>query len=215
MPNRFPSGRKRSAGRRHRSEQWTDSPDRPSTCGDGMGQRRKYGSYSRRPGLVVTGSLGPAAAGKRRAGRTVGLRRAGHVRDMRLLPLARRVALFGRRDIDGVMDPAVPVRRYLGRLGIAVIDHPAPLEAERRVDLAALGAIVGVALLVVTDQFAEPPRPQLCAKGLAAPPCKKFQQKQLHEDSAGWRARTVLMPLAGQIVQTGAGIPALFSEAVF
>src|SRR5260221_10591165 len=127
---------------------------------------------------------------------------------MRLFPFAGRVALFGRRDVDGVMYPAVPVRRYLGRFGIAVVDDPAPLETKRRVDLAALGAIVGVALLVLADQFAESPGPQLRAKGLAAPPCEKFQQKQLHEDSAGWRGRAILMPLAARIVQTDGGIPA-------
>src|ERR1700736_67836 len=122
-----------------------------------------------RPGVIVASGLGPAAAGERRTGRTVGGGSPGQVRDMRLFPFARRVAFFGRRDIDGVMHPAVPVRRYLGRFGIAVVDDPAPLEAERRIDLAALGAIIGVALLVPADQFAEPPRPQLRAKGLAAP----------------------------------------------
>ena len=34
---------------------------------------------------------------------------------------------------------------------IAVVDHPAPLEAERRIDLAALGPVVAVALLVFAD----------------------------------------------------------------
>ena len=65
-------------------------------------------SASRRPGLVVAGGLGPAAADKRRARRTVGRGRAGQVRLMRLFPLARRVALFGRRHIDCVMQPAMP-----------------------------------------------------------------------------------------------------------
>ena len=65
-------------------------------------------SASRRPGLIVAGRLGAAAAGKRRAGGTVGRGRAGHVGNMRLFPFARRVALFGRGDIDGVMQPAMP-----------------------------------------------------------------------------------------------------------
>ena len=65
-------------------------------------------SASRRPGLIVAGRLGAAAAGKRRAGGTVGRGRAGHVWNMRLFPFARRVALFGRGDIDGVMQPAMP-----------------------------------------------------------------------------------------------------------
>src|SRR5438445_12867060 len=63
---------------------------------------------SRRPGLIVAGGLGTAAARQRRAGRAVGARRAGQVRDMRLFPVARGVLLFGRGDVDGVMQPAMP-----------------------------------------------------------------------------------------------------------
>jgi hypothetical protein len=65
-------------------------------------------SVSRRPGLVVAGGLGPSAARQGRAGGPIGLRRAGHVRHMRLFPLTRGVALLGRRHVDGVMHPAVP-----------------------------------------------------------------------------------------------------------
>ena len=65
-------------------------------------------SASRRPGLVVAGRFGAAAAGERRAGGTVGRGRTGHVGDMRLFPFPRRVALLGRSDIDGVMQPAMP-----------------------------------------------------------------------------------------------------------
>jgi hypothetical protein len=65
-------------------------------------------SASRRPGLVVAGRRRPAAAGQRRAGGTVGRGRAGHVGHMRLFPFARRVALLGRSNIDGVMQPAMP-----------------------------------------------------------------------------------------------------------
>src|ERR1700682_1821219 len=66
------------------------------------------GLVSGRPGLVVAGGRWPAAAGQRRAGRPVGRGRPRHVRDMRFFPLARHIVLFGRRDIDGVMDPAMP-----------------------------------------------------------------------------------------------------------
>src|SRR6202167_3093885 len=78
------------------------------------------------------------------------------------------------------MDPAMPGRRDAGGLGIAVIDHPAPLEAERGVDLAALGAEIAIALLVFADQFAEPPGPQLRPEGLATPPREDFEKKQFH-----------------------------------
>src|SRR6266480_1944470 len=99
---------------------------------------------------------------------------------MRLFPLARAVALVGRRHIDGVMQPAMPGRRDAGRLGQAVINHPAPLEAECRVDLAAAATVIAVALLVLADQFTEPPGPQLRTKGLAVPPRKQLKQKLFH-----------------------------------
>src|SRR5882762_6798128 len=122
---------------------------------------------------------------------------------MRLFPFVRLIGLFGRSDIDGVMHPAVPGRRYPGRFGIAVIDHPAPLEAERRIDLAALGAEIAVALLVLAHKFAEPPGPQLRAKGLAVPPCEKLEQKLFHRswDPGRYGSVAAVMPPAGRIVQ--------------
>src|SRR5258705_13674616 len=112
---------------------------------------------SRLPGLVVAGRGGAAAARQRRAGRPVSRRRPRQVRDVRLFPFARRVAFLGRRDIDSVVQPAMPVRRHARGLGITVVDHPAPLKAERRGDLAADGAIIAITLLVRADQFAKPP----------------------------------------------------------
>src|SRR5262245_32125918 len=106
---------------------------------------------------------------------------------MRLLPFARGVVLLRRRHIDHVLDPAVPFRRNARGFGIAVIDHPAPFEAQRRVDRPALGAVVAVALIVGADQFAEAPGPQLRAKSLAAPPGEEFQQKLFHPISAAVR----------------------------
>src|ERR1700691_1359493 len=99
---------------------------------------------------------------------------------MRLFPLARRIVFLGRGNVDGVMDPAMPGRRNTARLGIAVINNPAALEAERGVDLAAFGAVVAVALLVLADQFAEARGPQLRAEGLAVPPSEHFEEKLLH-----------------------------------
>src|SRR6202051_3883602 len=108
---------------------------------------------------------------------------------MRLFPFARRIGLFGRRDVDGVMQPAMPGWRDAGGLGVAVIDHPAPLEAERRIDLAPLGAEIAIALLVLADQFAEPPCPQLGAEGLTIPPRKEFEKKLFH---GAWPVREAL-----------------------
>jgi cyclohexyl-isocyanide hydratase len=105
----------------------------------------------RRPGLVVAGGFGPAAAGKRRPRRPIGAGRAGQIRLMRLFPFARGVGFVRRRHVDGMVQPAVPGGGHRGRLGIAIVQHPSPLEAERRVDLAALGADIAVADFVGPD----------------------------------------------------------------
>src|SRR6185437_11172350 len=107
-------------------------------------------------------------------------RRPGLVRDVRFFPLTGNVVGFRRRHVGDVVDPAVPARRNPRRLGIAVIDHPAPLEMQRRVDLPALGAIIAVALLVLADELAEPPGPQLRAEGLAVPPREELEQELFH-----------------------------------
>src|SRR5207237_3022023 len=108
-----------------------------------------------------------------------------------------------RPPMDGLMKPAMPGRRPPRRLGITVIDHPAPLEAERRIDRAALGAEIAVALLVGAHQFTEPPGPQLGAEGLAVPPCEELEQKQFHRPAPVREKVGTLMPLARQIVQLG------------
>src|SRR6476469_6140425 len=120
---------------------------------------------------------------------------------MRLFPFARLIALFARRDVDGVMQPAVPGRRHARCFRIAVIDHPAPLEAERRIDLAPPGTEITVALFVHANQFAEPPGPQLRAKSLAVPPCEQFEQKELHRRGRFEGRMAAVMPPAGGIVQ--------------
>ena len=71
-----------------------------------------------------------------------------------------------------------------GGLRDPVIDHPAPLEAERRIDLAALGPVIAVAELVLADEFAVEPRPQLGAESLAVPPSEHPQQEVLHRPIA-------------------------------
>src|SRR5262249_54307346 len=81
--------------------------------------------------------------------------------------------------VDGVVQPAVPGWRHGRGFRGAVVDHPAPLEVQRRVDLAALGAVVAVAELVLAHELAEAPSPQLRAEGLAIPPGEEAQQKGL------------------------------------
>src|SRR6202000_1065084 len=120
---------------------------------------------------------------------------------MGLFPFARRIALFGRRDVDGVMQPAMPGWRHTSGLGIAVVDHPAPFEAKRGVDLAPPGAEIAIALFVLADQFAAPPCPELCGESLATPPREDFEEKLFHEVWPVREAREVLMPSAARIVQ--------------
>src|SRR5579883_22566 len=99
---------------------------------------------------------------------------------MRLFPLARLVAVLGRRGVDGVMQPAMPGRRDAAGLGQAVIDDPAPLEMQGRIDLAAASPVIAIALLVLADQFAEPVGPELGAEGLTVPPGEEFEQELFH-----------------------------------
>src|SRR6202158_4267586 len=136
--------------------------------------------FARLPGFVIAGGGRAAAGFERRARRPVGVRRAGEIRPVRLLPLARLVVLLGRRHVDGVVQPAVPRRRHARGLGDAAIDHPAPLEAEARIDLAAARAVVAVAEFVLADELAVEPSPQLRTEGLAVPPGEKAEPKRFH-----------------------------------
>src|SRR6478752_1421122 len=132
------------------------------------------------PGLVIAGCLRTAAARQRRAGRPIGCWRPGHVWHMRLLPFARLIVLFGRWNIHNVMNPAMPFRRNAAGFRRAIVDHPAPLEAKRRVDLPAARPVIAVTLAVLADQFAKSRGPKLRTEGLAIPPGKEFEEKLLH-----------------------------------
>src|SRR5688572_1416961 len=96
---------------------------------------------------------------------------------MRLLPGTRTVIFLGWRHVDCVVQPTVPIRRHARRLGKAVVDDPAPLEAERWVDLAALGSEVAVARLVLAHELAITPGPELRAERLAVPPGEKAREE--------------------------------------
>src|SRR5690606_29694511 len=124
----------------------------------------------RLPRLVVAGRNRAASLRQDAALRPIGLRRAGQVRPVRLLPFARRVV--DQRLVMGVVQPAVPVRRHPGGLHQAVVDHPAPPAAPL--------AIVAVAELVLADELALPPRVHPGAERLAVPPGEDLQQKLLH-----------------------------------
>src|SRR3954447_17696161 len=97
-------------------------------------------------------------------------RRPGRVRAVGFLPRPRLVSFLGRRRVHDVMHPAVPRRADHRSLGVITIDDPAPLEAEGRIDLAALRSVIPVAELILADELAITERPQLRAEGLAVPP---------------------------------------------
>src|SRR5690348_2797238 len=76
-----------------------------------------------------------------------------------------------------MVHPAVPRRPDRRGLCIPVVDDPAPLEAERLVDLAALGAVVAVAELVLADELAVAMGPELRPEGLVVPPGEEPGEK--------------------------------------
>src|SRR3954465_15972376 len=99
--------------------------------------RRRPASRSllaRGPGHVVARGSPPLPPGQLRTRRPVRVRRAVLILHWRLLPCLRLVVLLARREIDVVAEPAAAARRHLRGVGVAVIDHPAPLGADRAVD---------------------------------------------------------------------------------
>src|SRR6476661_4223000 len=81
-------------------------------------------SAARRPGLVIAGRGRAFALGQDRALGAVGQRCPGQI------GLARLVALFRRRDVDSVLQPALPASRHARCFSLAIIDDPAALDAE-------------------------------------------------------------------------------------
>src|SRR6266566_4857145 len=154
-------------------------------------------SLARRPGLILAGRGVAAVLGERRAGRAIGLRRAGEIRPVRLLPGPDLHTLLARRHLRG--------------LRIAVVDHPAALESERRIDLAAAGSVIAIAELVGPDRFAIGPGPQLGPERGAVPPGEEAQQEGLdHLDHVGCGSARVLPSCRCDVQQPrfpGAGAP--------
>src|SRR5262249_36193558 len=60
----------------------------------------------------------------------------------------------------------------------------AAFEAERLVDLAAAGPIVPVSELILADEFAIHPGPELRPEGLRIPPGEQFEQETFHRRRA-------------------------------
>src|SRR5438034_8462101 len=62
----------------------------------------------------------------------------------------------------------------------AVVNDPASLKAERRIDLAAPRAVIAVAELVLAHELAVERGPQQRAEGRPIPPGKEAQEKHFH-----------------------------------
>src|SRR5262245_29080089 len=77
------------------------------------------------PGLVVARGLGTLGLGEDAAGRAIGVVGTRHVRVVRPLPRVRDIGRLGRRLIDGVVQPPVPLRWYLRGLREIFVDDPA------------------------------------------------------------------------------------------
>lgn len=98
---------------------------------------------------------------------------------MRLLPRAGRVALLARGQVDVVAEPAAPARRDLRGVGVAVVDHPAPLRADRAVDQRPLRAVIRVAVVVAADEVPAARGVERERHRLPVPPREDAQQRVL------------------------------------
>src|SRR5262245_64468708 len=78
------------------------------------------------------------------------------------------------------MQPAMPRRRHAGGFCVAIVDHPAPFETERGVNLAAATAIIPIAKFVFADELAIHPGPELGPECLRIPPGEEFEQEIFH-----------------------------------
>ena len=71
------------------------------------------------------------------------------------------------------MHPAMPAGRNARGLRAAVVDHPAPRAAFR----IRAAFVIDIALLVLADRLAVPPRVEARAQRLAVPPGEELQEK--------------------------------------
>src|SRR5262249_9474449 len=119
----------------------------------------------RLPRLIVAGGARTRAALQEAAIGTIGIRRAGEIGLMLLLPRLRLERRGGRRILEGVMQPAMPVGRDAARFDRAGIDHPAAA--------ALLRLVVAIAVLVGADIGAGEPRRPESPQGGVVPPRKE------------------------------------------
>src|SRR5689334_18647530 len=112
---------------------------------------------ARHPRLVVAGGAGAVAALVVVARRPVGPGRSGQVGQMLLLPRPARRAARRRRFLDDVMQPGMPLRRHLGSLGLALVEHPALLAGAGETASTLLVAVVFVAERIAADLVAAQP----------------------------------------------------------
>src|SRR4051794_5818556 len=130
----------------------------------------------RRPRDVVAGGGRALVRPGDRAGRAVGVRRAGHVGEARLLPYPRHIGVLARQDVGGVGQPAAPAGRHSREFGFSVVDHPTPLRADRGVDDVADSAVVFVAEFVIANELAATPGIELRSESRAVPPRENADQ---------------------------------------
>src|SRR6266496_3344164 len=113
----------------------------------------------RRPRLVIAGRANAVAAAQHRAGRMIGERSPGHVRQVVLFP-GMALARLGRL-VDHVVQPGMPFRRYLGAFRLAIVDDPAPVAPEPPAAapcrLVALETVITIPVRVGTDIHAAQP----------------------------------------------------------
>src|SRR5690348_14638179 len=101
------------------------------------------------------------------------------------------------------MQPSMPGRRHGRRLGIASVDHPAPLDMQRRINLTTARSVVAVAEFVFADGLAIHPGPELGAEGLRIPPGEDLEQETFHRAHIafrrGWRSAISAGPCPARI----------------
>src|SRR5690606_11271609 len=114
----------------------------------------------------------------------------------------RRIGL-GRRLIEGVAQPAVPVGRHLGSLSVAVIDHPAALATVIAGRVPRL--IIAIAELVRAHQLAALGDSEQGADGRPVPPGENLSQQLQHLDTlSSWESGRRGVPGTAANIETAA-----------
>src|SRR5919198_554665 len=154
------------------SEWWRERDHAPE-CSEPIARgirRRPSPQLSRPPRPVVASCLGTTTGGQNGPPRARRQRRARQIHLVPLLPGVGLIGLLRRWGIDRIMQPPVPIRRHLRRLGLFGIDDPASRSSKRA---NALGLLkIAVTELVGADESAAQPRIDSVAPGVAAPPAE-------------------------------------------